>query len=102
MTKNPWLNALGAALYIVVLASLMFYGTQGTPSEDSVWMPMIMMSLLTLSAAVMAWIFFFQPVQLYLDGEKQAAVRLFRQTLAIFAGLVIVALAGIFIFNFLK
>ena len=34
----------------------------------------------------MAYIFLYQPVELYLDGEKNRAVQLFLKTSALFAG----------------
>lgn len=86
MTKNPFLNALAALLYIAIVASVMFYGTKNVPGPDkSILAPIAILSLLTLSAAAMGYIFFYQPVMLYLDGKKKNAVNLFVQTLAIFA-----------------
>lgn len=85
MTKNPFINALAAALYIIIIASVMFYGTSDQSGPDSVFAPIAFMSLFTLSAAMMGYLFFYQPLQLYLDGKKKKAVNLFLQTLAVFA-----------------
>jgi hypothetical protein len=52
-----------------------------------VYAPIVIISLFTLSAAMMGYLFLFQPLQLYLDGKKKLAVNLFIQTLATFAGL---------------
>ncbi|HSW48475.1 MAG TPA: hypothetical protein VLG67_05345 [Candidatus Saccharimonadales bacterium] len=87
MTKNPFLNALSAVFYIVAVASFMFYGTKHIAQDKTVFIPIAMLSLVTLSAAMMGYIFFFQPVQMYLDGKKKVAVDLFLKTLAIFAGI---------------
>ncbi|MBI2019973.1 hypothetical protein HYS94_00955 [Candidatus Daviesbacteria bacterium] len=87
LTKNPLINAFLAVLYIVVVASVMFYGTKNAPRVESVIIPIAMISLFTLSAAVMGYLFLSQPLQLYLDGKKKEAVNLFLQTLAIFAGI---------------
>jgi hypothetical protein len=84
MVKNPFLNAAAAALYIIIVASVMFYGTKNLPKEDSVFAPIAFLSIFTLSAAMMGYIFLFQPLQLYLDGKKKQAVNLFLQTLGIF------------------
>lgn len=52
-----------------------------------------MISLFTLSAAVMGYLFFSQPLQMYLDGSKKSAVKLFLQTIVSFAVLTILAFA---------
>lgn len=96
MTKNPFLNALAAIAYIIVVASAMFYGSNSAPAEDSVFAPITIISLFTLSAAVMGYIFLAQPVQLYLDDKKKEAVTLFTQTVGVFAGLTVLVLALFF------
>ena len=85
MTKNPLINALVAALYITIVASLMFYGSDALPTEDRLIMPIAMISLFTLSAAVMGHCFLYQPLQMYFDGEKKSAAKLFVQTIGAFA-----------------
>lgn len=93
MTKNPILNAFAALGYIVVVATAMFYGSGHVPADDTFLAPIAMISLFTLSAAVMGYIFLSQPVQLYLDDKKKDAVDLFVKTVGIFAGLTVVILA---------
>ena len=93
MTKNPFLNALSAAGYIVFVASLMYYAGQHTQGPDGLIVPITMLSLFVLSAAVMGFLFFYQPVQMYLDGEKKGAVDLFLKTVAVFACITLVFLA---------
>ena len=86
MTKNPLLNALAASAYIVLIASVMYFGTRNVPGPDnSVFAPIVALSILTLSAAVMGYIFFYQPVLLFLEGKKKAAVDLFVRTVGVFA-----------------
>lgn len=93
MTKNPILNALAAIAYIIIVAATMFYGsTHPGPADDSFFAPIALISLFTLSAAVMGYIFLGQPLQLYLDDKKKEAVNLFLRTVAIFAGLTVVML----------
>ncbi len=86
MTKSPWKNALAALIYIVFVAGIMFYGMDNDSLENTFLMPVAVLSLFTLSAAVMAYIFFYQPFQMYFDGKKQEALKLFVQTVAFFAG----------------
>ncbi len=93
MTKNPITNAFAALAYIVLVASAMFYGSNhGGSGEDSVFAPIAMISLFTLSAAVMGYLFLGQPIQLYLDDKKKEAVDLFVRTVAVFAGFTVIAL----------
>ena len=85
MTKNPFYNALIAFSYIVLVVFLMNLISQSQPSANSFLAPIMIISLFTLSAAVMAYIFGYQPVMLYLDNKKERAVKLFLQTVGIFA-----------------
>ena len=94
MTRNPYLNALCAAAYIVLLVLLVSYGPfLARAKPDTILAPMAMLSLLVLSAAFMGYTFFFQPVLMYIEGKKREAVELFTKTLAAFAvitGIVII------------
>jgi hypothetical protein len=101
MTKNPVLNALAAALYIAAVVSIINVGSSFAPAEDTILIPIAMLSLFSLSAAVMTYIFFYQPVTMYLEGEKKAAVKLGTQTISFFAAITAVLLATLFIQAFL-
>ncbi len=93
MTKNPILNALAALVYIVLVSSAMYYGSNyAGQSDDSVFAPIAMISLFTLSTAVMGYIFLGKPLQLYLDDKKKEGVELFLRTMAIFGGLTVIFL----------
>lgn len=85
MTKNPLINAAAAFLYIIVVACVMYYGSEVAMPAKSVFAPIAILSLFTLSAAVMGYIFLFQPLQLYFDGKKKESVNLFSKTLGAFA-----------------
>ena len=87
MTKNPFLNALAALSYIALVVSLIFFGVIEDPDDSTILGPIALLSLLTLSVAVMGYLFFFQPIRMYLEGEKAAAVKFFLHTLLIFAGI---------------
>ncbi len=93
MTKNPFYNAILATAYIVLLVTTVFLGPQlfGGPKE-SVLYPMVMLSVLVFSAALMAYLFFYQPVIMLIDGQREKAVKLFLQTAGIFAATTIVLL----------
>lgn len=87
MSKNPLLNALAALLYITLVASFMFYGSKFANPKDSIIAPIFALSLFTLSAAVMGYLFCYQPAQLYFDNKRKEGVKLFLQTVGIFGGL---------------
>lgn len=88
MSKNPLINALGATTYIVLVASIMNFMTRLAHLPDNKFMiPIAVLSLFTLSAAVMAFIFGYHPVQLYFEGKRKQAVQLFLKTLVIFAAI---------------
>ncbi len=87
MTKNPFINAFVAILYIIVVALVMFYGTEKTSPVNSVIAPIAVISLFTLSAAVMGFLFGYQPFQLFIEGKKKVAVNLFLHTVAVFAAI---------------
>lgn len=97
MTKNPITNAFAAIAYIIIVASIMYYGSNYTgQSEDTLFAPIALISLFTLSVAVMGYVFLSQPLQLYLEDKKKEAVNLFVRTVAVFAGLTVVILIVFF------
>ena len=86
MTKNPYHNAIFAALYIVFVVLLISYGPALVRDKpDTILAPIAMLSLLVCSVAFMAYAFFFYPVQMFIDGQKREAVELFTKTLTTFA-----------------
>lgn len=96
MTKKPLLNALAASAYIICVALVMNFGTRFAPKDDSFLAPIAIISLFTLSAAVMGYLFCYTPAQMYFDGEKKQAVKLFLQTVYVFAIFTVIALALLF------
>ena len=96
MTKNPFLNALAASAYIVFIGFFMSWGTRMAPKQDSWLAPVAVISLFTLSAAVMGYVFLYQPGLMILDGKKKQGVTLFLQTVAVFAVLTLIALVLVF------
>lgn len=94
MSKNPLVNALSASFYILFIVSifnLLSHNLKNKP--DTFGAPLTMLSLFTLSAAVMAYIFLYHPVLLFIEGKKKQAVNLFVKTVGIFAFFTAVILA---------
>jgi hypothetical protein len=86
MTKNPIFNALAALSYIALIVSVIFYGPQYVHiEENTILIPIGMLSLFVFSAAAMGYIFLSQPLQLFLEGQKKESIGLFLKTLCAFA-----------------
>ena len=97
MTKNPIINALCASAYITLGVTIMTFLTQPLKNKpDTFFTPVVFLSLLTLSVAVMAFLFFYQPLMLFIEGKKKEAVNLFIKTVGIFAVITIIALILLF------
>ena len=93
MFKKPLINALCAAGYIILVVgiiNLLSHMLKDKP--DTIGAPIAFLSLFTLSAAVMVYIFLYQPAQLFIEGKKKQAVNLFVSTVGIFAGFTVVVL----------
>ena len=87
MTKNPFYNALLAIAYIVALVTAVFYGSNLLEDvlEETIFLPMAFLATFVLSAALVAYLFLYQPVILLLDQQREKAVKLFLHTVGIFA-----------------
>ena len=85
MSNNPFLNAFAATAYITVIALMMRYGPQGPGVDSSFIAPIAFLSLFVLSAALMGYFFFYQPVRLMIEGKQQEAARFLFTTVAVFA-----------------
>jgi len=97
MTKNPIVNALSASAYIILGVTIMTFVTQPLKDKpDTFFAPIVFLSLLTLSVAVMAYLFFYQPLMLFLEGKKKESVNFFIKTLGIFAVITVVLLILLF------
>ena len=90
MSRTPFHNALAAISYIVLVASLIYNAQFFVGVEKGIIIPIAFLSLFVFSAAVMGFIFLYQPLQLLLEGQKNEAVTLFLKTVATFAGITIV------------
>lgn len=98
MSKNPFINALAASVYIVMVATIMNYGSKLFGEADTFVTPIAVLSLFVLSAALMGYFFLYQPFQLYFDGKKKEGVKLFLETVGVFAVITLI----IFVFMLSK
>lgn len=97
MTKNPIINALSASAYIFLVVSVMTFVTKPLRNKpDTFFAPIVFLSMLTLSVAVMAFLFFYQPTLLFIEGKKKEAVNIFVKTVGFFAAFTALALILLF------
>lgn len=93
MITNPFYNAVLASGYIVGIVYFIFafVAQPNTPdSEQSLLIPIAMLSLFVLSAAVMGYLFLYQPLVLYFENKRAEAAQFFLATVGAFAALTLV------------
>lgn len=97
MSKNPILNAFGAVGYIAIVVSVInLISVKNSNKPDTAFAPVVFLSLLTLSVVMMAFLFFYQPLQLFINDKKKEAVDLLIKTVSVFAIFTIVVVAMLF------
>ncbi|MES2994531.1 MAG: hypothetical protein V4681_00645 [Patescibacteria group bacterium] len=93
MKWNPFLNAGAAAAYIGAVALFMqFIESIRHDTPDTMLDGMGFISLFVFSAAVMAFLFFYQPALRLIENKKAEAVSYFLQTLGMFGAITVVVL----------
>ena len=98
ITKHALTHALATVAYIALVASFMFYapklfGPDGGENA-TVLIPIGMLLLFVVSAAITGSLVFGRPVMWYLDGKKKEAVTLAAETVgALFVIMLIVFFA---------
>ena len=90
--KNAFINAVSTALYVMAVASFLFYVPKKLGPADSVLVPITFLLLFVFSAAFTSMLFFGRPVVWYLEGSKKEALSLIAYTLLIFLLITTVAL----------
>ena len=96
--KKPFVYALAAAVYIVLIVSIINILTVFKPEggEEALIPMMMMLSLFVLSAAVMGFIFLSEPFRLYMEDRKQEEVAFFVRIVGFFACFVVLFLVLLF------
>jgi len=96
--KKPFIHALTAALYIVAIVLVIQVATAVLhDTKDTILIPMTMLGLFVLSAAVMGYLFLLEPFQLYMAGHKQEAIAFFGKVVGFFACFVAVFVVLMFL-----
>ena len=93
MKWNPFMNAAASAAYIGAVALFMqFIESIRHDTPDTLLDGMGFISLFVFSAAVMAFLLFYQPALRLIENKKTEAVSYFVQTLGIFGVITVVVL----------
>ena len=96
MDKNPLVYAAGAAVYIAVVVYTMDALMSSIVPEETLLIPITILSLFVLSAAVMGFLFLYEPLNLYVEGKRVEAARFFLKTVGTFAVFVAVLVCALF------
>ncbi len=93
MKWNPLVSAVAAFVYIAAVALLMrFISSFRHDTPDTLLDGMGMISLFVFSAAVMAFLFFYQPLLKFIENKRTEALTYFLQTIGIFGAITIAVL----------
>lgn len=79
--KRALLNAMGTAVYILLVVSFIFSLQKFSSKPDNIIIPIAMLMLFVCSAAITGFLVFGKPVMLYIDGKKREAVSLLSYTI---------------------
>jgi hypothetical protein len=97
---SAFMNALGTAVYVILIALFIYLGSQGLFGEgESVFIPIAMLMLFVFSAAFTGFLIFGRPIMWYLDNKKKEALSLLFYTLIIFLIITIIALFFLMLLN---
>lgn len=93
LIQRSALNALGTVAYVALVATLMrnaqrIFGNK----PDTVFAPILILTLFVFSAAITASLVLGKPILMYLNNEKNEAVRLFLYTLGWLAFVIVLLL----------
>ena len=94
MQLNPYGNAIVAAGYIWGLASIMQLISPPPDTPDTWLTPIMVLSLLVFSVALMGYLFFYRPAVLLLENKRDAAATFFLKTLSTFGILTLIAIVA--------
>ena len=96
MTNKPLYNAILALGYIVAVATFMYYAHDIFGPLNGIFGIAAFLSLFVLSAAIMGYLFLYQPLVFMLQGDTKGGTILFLKTLGAFA------LIALFLFAVVK
>ena len=102
--KNPiikiaGLNALATTAYVAAVVSFISYAPKTIDQKDTVLLPIVMLLLFILSAAITGSLVIGRPILWYMDGKKKEAVTLLIATIAALFVITLVTFCVLVIFT---
>jgi hypothetical protein len=94
MNKKPLTYASFAALYIASLASGVYITSTFAGDNETILIPMAVLSVFVLSASLMGYLFVSEPLLLAIEGKRSESVSFFLHTVGYFACYVVLFGAG--------
>lgn len=94
--RKPFTYALAAALYIVSIVLVVNFTGSMEPKETII-IPMVMLCLLVTSVAVMAFLFFSEPLRLFLEHKSDEAIAFFGKMVGFFVCFALIFVVLVFV-----
>lgn len=92
--QHAMINALGTAFYVAIVASFMYFFSQGNPDGNpTILIPITMLMIFVFSAAFTGFLILGKPIMWYIDGKKKEALSLLLYTLGMFFIITIIVLS---------
>ncbi len=90
MFKQSLLSALGVAAYVTLIVTGLFKLMPG-PDGESLFVPIAMLMLFVVSAAIVGSLVLLKPIMMYVSGMKAESVKLLLWTIGWLAGFTVIA-----------
>ena len=79
---KSFLHAIGVAVYIILVVSLLSNAKYIFGEKDTVYIPVFMLLLLIISATITGSLVLGRPLLMYIDGQKKEAIMFLSATIA--------------------
>ena len=100
MMRVALVNVSATVLYIALVASFMYYGSEvKIGKNNTLLVPIAMLLLFTFSAALTGFLVFGRAALMYFDGKKKDAIALLGYTLSLLSIITVVAILALVIFT---
>jgi len=98
--KTAIVNSLATALYIIAVGAFMYFGSIVKLGRvNTILAPIALLLLFVFSAALIGFLIFGKPAQMYVDGKKKEALSLLTHTLISFSIITFIFLIILIIFT---
>ena len=92
LVSRSLLHSLGVFIYIFAIALFFSNANKLFGAEDKFLMPVLMLLLLVLSATITGFLVLGKPIMLYMENQKENAVKLLVYTIGWLSAFVIITL----------